>query len=76
MKDFTQIQKHKLDGDYDLIAKATGQSRETVKKKVLGKRKDTHQVVQKAFNILISQRQANQSNEQTTIKTIKERLAA
>lgn len=56
MKSFAEIQSEKLDGDYEIVAEATGQSPETVKKKVLGSRIDKGAIVQTAFNILLRHR--------------------
>lgn len=56
MKTFTQIQKEKLPGDFEIIAEALGQTSRSVKSKVLGTRTDTDDLVRSAFSILLQDR--------------------
>jgi hypothetical protein len=60
MKSFVQIQKEKRNGDYKIIAKATGQSALTIRSKVQGKRDDLKKIVQKAFTIFLVNREENE----------------
>lgn len=73
MKSFEQIQNEKLPGDFEIIAEATGQSPETIKKKVQGARTDTHNTVRKAFNILLTHRE---KTKKMIVRMIKQELKA
>ena len=66
MKSLKDIQNLKLDGDYELIGQALGQSPNTVKSKVFGYRRDTNDMVAKAFTILFKSR--NDSREKAIEK--------
>jgi hypothetical protein len=56
MKSLERIKNGKHVGDYELIAKATGKSVNTIRAIVYGYRKDTDGLVEAAFNILFDHR--------------------